>query len=86
MSGGGEEEMRITGANNSHVDKQIQGFPCLLFQCIHGFLMQVEFRRMEERKMGRGRLGDWEKEVENSMAGDHGAVELLLQGTLVFDP
>lgn len=43
--------------------------------------MQAEFRRMEEGKMERGRLGDWKREVENSMAGEHGAVELLLQGT-----
>lgn len=46
--------------------------------------MQVEFRRIKERKMGKGRLGDWKKEVENSMAGDHGAVELLLQGILLL--
>lgn len=76
--------MRTRGANISHVDKQIQGFPCPLFQCIHGLLMQVEFRRIKERKMGKGRLGDWKKEVENSMAGDHGAVELLLQGILLL--
>lgn len=86
MSEGGEEEMRTTRANISHVDRQTQGLPCPFFQCIHGLFMQAEFRRMEERKMERGRLGDWKKEVENSMAGDHGAVELSLQGTLVFNP
>lgn len=86
MSGGGEKEMRTTPADISHVDKQIQGLSCPFFQCIHGLLMEEEFRRMEERKMERGRLGDWKKEVKNSMAGDHGAVQLLLQGTLLFDP
>lgn len=61
VSGGGEEEMRTTQADISHVDKQIQGLPCPFFQCIHDLLMQAEFRRMEERKMERGRLGDWKK-------------------------
>lgn len=75
MSGGGEEETRTTQADISHVDKQIQDRPCPFFQFIHGLLMQPEFRRIEERKMARGRFG-----------GGHGAVELLLPGTFLFDP
>lgn len=53
VSEGGEEEMRTTRANISHVDRQTQGLPCPFFQCIRGLLMQAEFRRMEERKMER---------------------------------
>lgn len=84
VSEGGEEETRTTRVNISHVDKQI---PSMSLFPVHPWPFNASRVQKDGREqMEIGGLGDWKKEVENSMAGDHGAVGLLLQGNLVFNP